>query len=129
VYVKPVTYHRAHGHSPQESNFKNACSGTFCGRGTSHPNRAHRGPAATLSRSPMASKHVPALSRAPLAVPHLIRPDPHDPQGSGDAERESTGDGVGQGVVQPLATLADCGLGHTEWDRSNEPTGALRSSP
>src|ERR1019366_9274438 len=68
-------------------------------------------------------------THAPLAVPHLIRPDPHDPQGSGDAERESTGDGVGQGVVQPLATLADCGLGHTEWDRSNEPTGALWSSP
>jgi len=42
-----------------------------------------------------------------------VRPDPHHPQGSGDA------DGAGQGVVQSLATLPDYGLGHTEWDRSN----------
>src|SRR5665811_1855725 len=33
VYVKPVTYHRVHGHPPRESNFKNARSGTLCGRG------------------------------------------------------------------------------------------------
>jgi hypothetical protein len=63
VYVKPVTYHRVHGHPPQESDFKNARSGTFCGRGTSHPNRAHRGSAAAFSHSPTASKHVTTAHR------------------------------------------------------------------
>jgi hypothetical protein len=37
VYVKPVTYHRVHGHPPQESDSKNARSGTFCGKRSQPP--------------------------------------------------------------------------------------------
>src|SRR5450759_2009914 len=62
VYVKPVTYYRAHGHPPQESNFKNARSGTFCGRGTSHPTGGTGDQRRPSAARILASKHVPALS-------------------------------------------------------------------